>query len=350
MLHIQRPQSSIRHNGVSPSPAERPPVRTRSLPLISALAAVALLTAGCSGAAAPTSTPTPEPTETGQPAPRAECALDVQPGEISDSLASIGAWGDDDVTVPADTVIGDLQRTVLSRGSGEEVLAGALVALRFQIHEVGTEEIVDSSERGENGLLPTLLDARDTTLFLVALECLPLGSEVVFAVPGVNFGEGAPDIVVYAQAVEFLPTRAQGTPVAPAEGMPTVVLDENGAPTITIPDADAPTATRVELLQAGDGAVVQPGDMVVVQYRGVKWTGGEEFDASWTRNAVPSQFRTNQVVNGFRLALEGQKVGSQVLVVMPPADGYGGSAGHALEHETLVFVVDILATSSMDQG
>jgi peptidylprolyl isomerase len=49
-------------------------------------------------------------------------------------------------------------------------------------------------------------------------------------------------------------------------------------------------------------------------------------------------------VTGFQQALEGQTVGSQVVVVIPPEFGYGGQEGHELAEETLVFVVDILGT------
>ncbi|WP_262000771.1 FKBP-type peptidyl-prolyl cis-trans isomerase [Microbacterium sp. Mcb102] len=52
---------------------------------------------------------------------------------------------------------------------------------------------------------------------------------------------------------------------------------------------------------------------------------------------------------GFQKALEGQKVGSQVVVVMPPSDGYGASEGHELQKESLVFVVDILADTPVQQ-
>ena len=94
--------------------------------------------------------------------------------------------------------------------------------------------------------------------------------------------------------------------------------------------------------QRVDGAVVASGDEVLVNYAGVKWSDGSEFDASWNGGA-PISFPTTGVVEGFKQALEGHKVGSQVLVVVPPAFGYGPSEGHELQKETLVFVVDILA-------
>ncbi|WP_323825705.1 FKBP-type peptidyl-prolyl cis-trans isomerase, partial [Pseudomonas aeruginosa] len=65
-----------------------------------------------------------------------------------------------------------------------------------------------------------------------------------------------------------------------------------------------------------------PGDQVIVQYTGALYDGGTVFDSSWT-NGAPAEFATTGVVPGFRKALEGQTVGSQVLVVMPASDGYG---------------------------
>jgi peptidylprolyl isomerase len=132
--------------------------------------------------------------------------------------------------------------------------------------------------------------------------------------------------------------------------MPEVKLDDSGSPTITIPDGDAPAETQVALLKEGDGPVVASGDLVTVQYRGVKWSDGTEFDSSWSREAEPAQFQTTGVVTGFKTALEGQKVGSQVVVVMPPKDGYGeGEINDTdLKGETLVFVVDILGTTPIE--
>lgn len=171
----------------------------------------------------------------------------------------------------------------------------------------------------------------------------------MLALPASSLGEDAVDVVVYVQTIEELPTTADGAEQEPVAGMPTVELDDAGEPTITIPDSDAPTETQVETLAKGDGAVVGDGDLVTVQYRGVKWSDGEEFDATWTNSAFPAQFSTNAVVVGFKKALEGQTVGSRVLVVMTPEDGYGSAEGHELAEETLVFVIDILGTTPAEQ-
>ena len=314
-------------------------MRKRPLIVLSTVAAATLLLAGCSGGGAPESSGTPDPT------PSSSCALDAQPGATSDSVVLEGEGADTTVTVPADAAFADVERTVVSAGDGEEIGVNDLVSVEYQILEGATGEVLDSSARGEGGLLPVLLDTNQSSLFVAALECEPVGSRIVLTLPGSVFGEGGTSKVVYAEAVEHLPEVATGTPVDPTPGMPTVELDDDGAPTVTIPDGDEPTETKVAVLKQGDGATVGEGDLVVVQYLGVKWSDGSEFDSSWSRDAAPSQFQTTGVVPGFKKALEGQKVGSQVVVMMPPSDGYGTTEGHELQKESLVFVVDILATT-----
>src|SRR5690606_30478178 len=99
---------------------------------------------------------------------------------------------------------------------------------------------------------------------------------------------------------------------------PIVTLDEDGAPTVEIPDADAPTELQIAVLKEGDGIAVEDGDTTLLQYHGVGWDSGEVFDSSWA-NGAPISSPGNAYVEGFVQALAGQKVGSQVLVVIPPA-------------------------------
>lgn len=318
-------------------------MRKRPLIVLSTVAAATLLLAGCAGGATPESSSTPDPT------PSSSCLLDAQPGETSDSIVIDGDGLGATVTTPADASFAGVERTIISQGDGDEVFANDLVSVIFKIVDASTGDVLDSSERSEGGVLPVLLDQNKASLFIAALECEPVGTQVVLALPGSVFGDGQSNKVVYAEAVEHLPEVATGTPVDPTPGMPTVKLDDKGAPTVTIPDEDEPTETKVAVLKQGDGATVAEGDNVVVQYLGVKWSDGSEFDSSWSRDATPTQFRTTEVVAGFKKALEGQKVGSQVVVMMPPSDGYGAVDGNELQKESLVFVVDILAATPVQE-
>lgn len=326
-------------------------MRKRPLIVLSTVAAATLLLAGCSGSASPT------PTSSSSAAPESSCLADLKSGAGSDAVTVDGTGADAKVTVPEGTAITAAERTVVSKGSGDDVEPGDLVSLRYQLIDATTNEVLSTSARGQDGVLGALLaaqqpqqisDPTQSTVFTVAAECLPIGSSVVLTLPPSQ--EGQHPSVLYVETIEELPTTASGTSVDPTEGMPEVTLDDAGAPTITIPGGEAPAETKVALLKEGSGPVVQSGDLVTVQYRGVKWSDGTEFDSSWSRGATPAQFQTTQVVTGFKMALEGQKVGSQVVVVMPPKDGYGASETSELKDETLVFVVDILATTPIEQA
>ena len=75
------------------------------------------------------------------------------------------------------------------------------------------------------------------------------------------------------------------------------------------------------MLKQGDGAVVKSDDTISLQYQGVLWRTGKIFDQSWGRGVYSGA--VTGFVPGFTKALDGQKVGSQVIVIIPPADGYG---------------------------
>lgn len=149
-----------------------------------------------------------------------------------------------------------------------------------------------------------------------------------------------------------LPTKADGDPQPAPEGFPTVTLADDGAPTITIPEGlTPPTELKIGLLKKGTGEKVEAGDRVYVQYRGVIWRTGEEFDSSWKRGGTPIGLLTTEVIGGFSKALVGQTVGSQVISVVPwstDQGGYGPEAlvkqGHQAD-DTMVFVIDIVGVS-----
>lgn len=305
---------------------------------VTAVAAAALLLSGCAGAGTPSASPSPSASS--------GCLLDAKPGKASDAVNVEGSGADLKVTVASGADVDAAtaaERTVVKKGSGKDLVSGDFVSVQYRIVNATDNSVLDSSTRGVDDLLPVLLDPQQQSLFVAALECQPLGSAIVLTLPS-KLLQGGPPLVVYARSTKKLPTVATGKAVAPEEGMPTVKLAKNGAPTITVPKRTPPTETTIALLKQGDGPTVASGDFVVVQYTGETWADGKVFDSSWKRGA-PTQFQTTGVVPGFQKALEGQKVGSQVLAVIPPADGYKDQAqGSIPANSTLVFVVDILGT------
>jgi peptidylprolyl isomerase len=143
---------------------------------------------------------------------------------------------------------------------------------------------------------------------------------------------------------------AHGThEVVNGAGLPTVGTSSPGtAPPVHIPQTGPPATLQVQTLIRGTGPVVKKGKLLIAHYEGVIWGTGKVFDSSWKRG-LPTGFQigTGQVIKGWDNGLVGKRVGSRVLLVVPPADGYGtqGAAQAGIKGtDTLVFVVDILGT------
>jgi FKBP-type peptidyl-prolyl cis-trans isomerase len=140
----------------------------------------------------------------------------------------------------------------------------------------------------------------------------------------------------------------QGTQQKLDASLPQVTPGAAGqAPTIKIPKGSAPKSLQVKTLIQGSGKAVAKGQTLIGQYDGVLWRTGKEFDSSY-KHGAPAGFPigVGQVIPGWDKALVGQKIGSRVLIVVPPKEGYGptGSPQAGIKGtDTLVFVVDILA-------
>ncbi|MCT9820174.1 FKBP-type peptidyl-prolyl cis-trans isomerase [Microbacterium sp. W1N] len=200
--------------------------------------------------------------------------------------------------------------------------------------------------------------------FADMLMCAREGSRIIGAVPfdalseqaaqnwGVQEGQS---IAVVMDVQKVYKPAADGAPqYNDRRGMPTVVLAPDGRPGIIVPDGAAPDDLAVEVLKKGDGPTVGAGDAIRVHYTGVNWADKKVFDSTWEKGASTA-LSLDAVVPGFAQALDGQTVGSQILVVIPPELGYGDQASAAVPaNSTLVFVIDILgvddpATASSSQ-
>ncbi len=107
-----------------------------------------------------------------------------------------------------------------------------------------------------------------------------------------------------------------------------------------------PSGLIFEELEVGNGTLAEKGKTVTVHYTGALWRDGSVFDSSWTRGTpFETAIGAGQVIKGWDTGIVGQKVGSRVLLIVPPDQGYGaaGSPPKISGTDTLIFVVDILA-------
>lgn len=104
-------------------------------------------------------------------------------------------------------------------------------------------------------------------------------------------------------------------------------------------------------LIVGTGEPANPASTVSVQYVGVRYDDGKQFDASWDKGGATT-FRLNKVVRGFTQGIGGNetippmKVGGRRLMIVPSELGYGENGtpdGSIPPNATIVFVVDLIA-------
>ena len=120
---------------------------------------------------------------------------------------------------------------------------------------------------------------------------------------------------------------------------------------ISVPKGDPPADTVAQPLVIGDGPRVVAGQTVRVTYTGVTWRKpGTPFDYSGKQPQGYVEFPvgTGQLIKAWDEHIVGQTVGSRLVLVVPPKDGYGSTGnpdGSITGTDTLVFVIDILDAS-----
>ncbi|MDH6629269.1 peptidylprolyl isomerase [Streptomyces sp. LBL] len=247
----------------------------------------------------------------------------------------------------------------LVAGSGTTVAEGDYVQAGYlgQIWDSG--KVFDNSYDRKTSLVIQLAPGRIIDGWRYALAGKKVGSRVEFSVPP-TWGYGAQGqaqagikgtdtlvFVVDVQGTFNAKSSAKGTDVAQDDvDLPKVGTNTDGkAPSIEVPKGDAPKKLVANYVIEGDGPKVAATDSVLVQYKGVLWDTGKEFDSTYGRKELTS-FSLQQVVKGWSQGMTGKKVGSRIVIVIPPELGYGAQppAGSGIKKDsTMVFTVDILA-------
>ena len=116
-----------------------------------------------------------------------------------------------------------------------------------------------------------------------------------------------------------------------------------------MPTGAAPTTLVTKDLVTGTGQTAKAGDTVTVNYVGVLYKTGKEFDSSWSRNQpFTTALSTGSVIPGWVQGIPGMKVGGRRELIIPASLAYGakGSTPTIPPNSPLVFVVDLLSISS----
>jgi peptidylprolyl isomerase len=120
--------------------------------------------------------------------------------------------------------------------------------------------------------------------------------------------------------------------------------DRTIKPAIPRPEGEPPAKLVIQNVVKGKGEAAKEGDTVLVQYVGVSYSTGEQFDASWDRNEpFDFQLGAGGVIAGWDQGVVGMKKGGRRTLIIPADLAYGAEGRPGIApNETLVFVIDLL--------
>lgn len=296
----------------------------------------------------------------------AGCGSSASAANPNGMVAVSGAFGAaPSVTIPSSKASGKLAIKTIIPGTGPVLGASDSFVGNYAVYiwRGTTHRQVLSTFRSGS---PQVLAANVGLAGLKqALTGARMGSRVLAVLPpkdaygtqgNTQIGVKPSDTIVFVVDLikDFSPTTsASGKHVSNGGGgLPVVTAKPGGAPQVRVPSKRPPRRLIVKTLIRGSGLPTANGQTVVTQYVGLNWRTGKAFDSSWSRQQ-PFGFQLGaqprQIIAGWDKGLKGVPVGSRVMLIVPPADGYGKQGDpHAgiKGTDTLVFVVDVIGAVS----
>lgn len=283
---------------------------------------------------------------------QADCTAGFSSGAASNAVEVTGDFGTKpEVTIPTPLNASSSQVTQVIPGDGAPIEKGSLVTLDYTLLNGTTGEVLETTSYDGSDAGSVVAGGTSIPGLATGLLCATVDSRIAIAIaPADGFGDSSAQLgleptdtlVLVADITDASLARANGVEQAPQNNVPTVTFDENGVPGVVKQDGTPPTTLQKATLKKGDGATVGADDTVIVNYTGWLWATGETFDSSWEKGS-PAPLTPSSTVPGFADALVGATVGSQIVVVIPPDQGYGDTASGSIPAgSTLIFVIDVL--------
>lgn len=250
--------------------------------------------------------------------------------------------------------------SVVTKGDGDKVAEGDQVVTNIWIGNGTTQKKAYSTyDEGQTQTIPVSDDL--SPVFKDAVLDQTVGSRVAVTTTSAEaFGEagnaqmgiGNKDTVLIIVDLMDSTTVLDGPDgedqAAPAWA-PELVTDGDKVTGLDFAGTPKPTGKlQSAALIVGSGDAVKKGQTITVNYLGQVYGAKKPFDESYSAQPASFAIGVGQVVSGWDKTLVGAKVGSRMILAIPPADGYGkqGNAQAGIKGtDTLYFVVDILAAS-----
>jgi len=318
----------------------------RSLALIAIPLLACVVLAGC-GSSKPTASSS------------SSSSASASPG-ANTAVTATGSFGKaPKVVIPKAKPGSSLEVRTLIQGTGATLTKSDAMAANFVLYFwTGTTSALKANTFTSS---PTVIGGTMLPGLESALIGKKVGSRILAVIPpSQGYGTsgnsqlgitGSTTLVFVIDVLKSYSDTASATGAQESSGggtLPTVSAKAGSAPTLTFPSSSPPSALVTRTLVKGNGPKVAKGEYVIAQYTGYIWRTKKVFGSSWSSGS-PFGFvigaSPEQVIPGWDKGLEGQTVGSRVMLSIPPAEGYG-SAGASQAgitgKDTLVFVVDII--------
>ncbi|WP_053386519.1 FKBP-type peptidyl-prolyl cis-trans isomerase [Leucobacter japonicus] len=260
-------------------------------------------------------------------------------GSASSGVKVSGSVGEDlKLTSKTPVSAKNVERSVLKEGSGDVVKEGQNVLTSMTLFNGADGSVLQQLPASEiavdkDGLTEWAYDG---------LRCATTGEQIALAAPydkvfttdpadsgleGVTKDDSLVIVMEFGEisdAQEDATADTCDTLTPRDEKYPEIDLGDGSAePKITIPECmEPPTESESKVLTEGDGAVVAEGDTIMTNYVGVDWNGAVRFDGNWSETGIEFSTAPGALIEGFRSAMIGQKIGSVIEVTMTPEDGY----------------------------
>jgi FKBP-type peptidyl-prolyl cis-trans isomerase len=304
------------------------------------------------------------------------CVSTFSAGAASKAISVSGAIGTKPrVHVPTPTTATKVENSITTQGKGLLLGKGDIAEISSVLYVGKTGKLVGATASTASYAKSTAVQVPvgDKSAALPAtvtdaLMCTRVGSRVVTVLSAAQvYGSSASAVqqgysgkstmILISDIGGGYRGRAVGILQPLQSGFPSVVTSPDGTPGLTLDLQEPPKTLQYEVVRGGSGAKVKAGQKVLLQVQGVAWTDPaptSTFDSTWTDHTPRFYKLTALAANsggqfldkGSVKALVGQRVGSQVLVVVPPKAGYpsGKQPSGYPTGTTLIFVYDILGT------
>jgi peptidylprolyl isomerase len=255
----------------------------------------------------------------------------------------------------------DVQTTTLTKGDGDTIAEGDQVQAQIWIGN-GFSQKEAYSTYDQGGAQTLTLNGQLSPVFADAIKGAAVGSRIVVTAPADELvGEGGnADLGISNKDPLLVVIDLLGKPKPPLDGpqgqpqpspawAPKLVTKGDKVTGLDFANAPKPDGKlRSAVLIQGTGATVKKGQSITVNYLGQVYQAKQPFDESYTKEPATFGIGTGQVIPGWDKTLVGQKVGSRVILAIPPQEGYGkqGQPQAGIKGtDTLYFVVDILGAA-----